>query len=73
MEAIKEVEEFAAGCRRLISPFQISGFGWWQHEHKLRRLPVVPKGAIREILDELADNTTGGQNPVPDECHENSD
>ncbi|SFB29344.1 Lysophospholipase L1 [Cohnella sp. OV330] len=43
------------------APFQIAGFAWWQTERKYRRLPTVEPGAIREILDELADHTSGGQ------------
>ncbi|RKP58293.1 hypothetical protein D7Z26_02000 [Cohnella endophytica] len=42
-------------------PFQIAGFAWWAKERKYRRLPVVAPGAIREILDELANHTSGGQ------------
>ncbi|MDG0808420.1 SGNH/GDSL hydrolase family protein [Cohnella rhizosphaerae] len=43
------------------APFQISGFAWWGAERKYRRLPTVETGVIRDILDELADNTSGGQ------------
>ncbi|CAI6086770.1 SGNH/GDSL hydrolase family protein [Cohnella sp. JJ-181] len=43
------------------APFQINGFAWWAKERKFRRLPAVQPGAIREILDELADHTSGGQ------------
>ncbi|QGQ99695.1 hypothetical protein EHS13_34960 [Paenibacillus psychroresistens] len=43
------------------APFQISGFAWWSKEQKFRRLPVVEPGAIRQELDDLADNTSGGQ------------
>ncbi|NBD22260.1 SGNH/GDSL hydrolase family protein [Paenibacillus glycinis] len=43
------------------APFQIAGFAWWAKERKYRRLPVTAPGAIREILDELAYHTSGGQ------------
>ncbi|MFD2333632.1 SGNH/GDSL hydrolase family protein [Cohnella sp. GCM10020058] len=42
-------------------PFQIAGFAWRTKERKYRRLPTVAPGAIREILDELANHTSGGQ------------
>lgn len=42
-------------------PFQLNGFAWWSKERKYRRLPVTEPGAIRDILDELANHTSGGQ------------
>jgi len=50
-----------SGYHLWIHPFQITGFAWWEQEHKYRRLPVVETGVIRDILDELADHTSGGQ------------
>jgi len=43
------------------APFQVSGFAWWSSERKYRRLPISARGVVRDELDQLADNTSGGQ------------
>ncbi|GBG07733.1 hypothetical protein PAT3040_02293 [Paenibacillus agaridevorans] len=42
-------------------PFLVSGFAWWKEERSFRRLPAAAHGTIRSVLDELANNTAGGQ------------
>lgn len=42
-------------------PFRISGFAWFDKEKKYRRLPSKPEFKIPTNVDELANNTSGGQ------------
>ncbi|MDR4890083.1 SGNH/GDSL hydrolase family protein [Fredinandcohnia sp. QZ13] len=42
-------------------PFRISGFAWFNKEERYRRLPAKPVYDIPPRVDELADNTSGGQ------------
>ncbi|WDE95760.1 SGNH/GDSL hydrolase family protein [Lentisphaera profundi] len=42
-------------------PFRLSGFKWINKESLYRRLPLTPDFAIRKAVDNLANNTSGGQ------------
>src|SRR5690625_1449777 len=44
-----------------ISPFQVSGFAWFENENIYRRLPNQPIEPIPDPVDNLANCTTGGQ------------
>lgn len=45
----------------LDEPFQVSGFAWFDTEHKYRRLPAAPDVPIRPEVNALANCTSGGQ------------
>lgn len=42
-------------------PFVISGFGWFDEERTLRRLPKQPNVSIPDPVNHLANHTSGGQ------------
>lgn len=42
-------------------PFNLVGFEWIKQDHIYRRLPVHPDWEIRDAVDQLANNTAGGQ------------
>lgn len=42
-------------------PFRISGFPWFDKDKRYRRLPVQSEYSIPARVDELAENTSGGQ------------
>ncbi|WP_449537907.1 SGNH/GDSL hydrolase family protein [Ferdinandcohnia sp. Marseille-Q9671] len=42
-------------------PFRISGFAWFEKEERYRRLPSKPDYGLPTAVDELANNTSGGQ------------
>ena len=45
----------------LESPYVLAGFPWLQTEGKYRRLPVNPAFPLPSAVDNLANNTAGGQ------------
>ncbi|MEW2923135.1 SGNH/GDSL hydrolase family protein [Muricauda sp. ANG21] len=42
-------------------PFQLIGFEWMEKDHVFRRLPLLPERKIPQAVDDLADQTAGGQ------------
>lgn len=45
----------------LEAPLRLSGFAWGTAGGNYRRLPIVEPGTLRHAVDELANNTAGGQ------------
>lgn len=43
------------------APFRLSGFAWYAQERMYRRLPRKPADALPKAVDDLANNTAGGQ------------
>jgi len=43
------------------APFNLSGFEWISEDNVYRRLPVRPDWEIRDAVDQLANETAGGQ------------
>ncbi len=43
------------------APFRLAGFPWYEQERLFRRLPVVEPGRLPEGVDNLANQTAGGQ------------
>ena len=43
------------------APFQVAGFGWWDTDCAYRRLPVKAPETLPEVVDRLANWTSGGQ------------
>ncbi|REE68103.1 SGNH-like hydrolase/esterase family protein [Paenibacillus taihuensis] len=56
-----EIKERLKWLSPLEAPFRLSGFAWGTYGGKYRRLPVVEPGVLRQAVDELANNTAGGQ------------
>ncbi len=42
-------------------PFRLAGFPWYRQDGVFRRLPVTAPVTLPEAVDQLADNTAGGQ------------
>lgn len=43
------------------APFHVAGFAWFETDGVYRRLPLEPAESIPETVDQLANNTAGGQ------------
>ena len=43
------------------APFHLAGFPWFEKDRVYRRLPVLPAGTLPAGVDNLANNTAGGQ------------
>ena len=50
------------------APFELSGFEWIKKEQVYRRLPVQPDWEIRDAVDNLANQTAGGQIRFNSDC-----
>lgn len=43
------------------APFRLVGFPWFDRDHVYRRLPVQPDWPLPDAVEQLANNTAGGQ------------
>jgi hypothetical protein len=50
------------------TPFELSGFEWIKEDGVYRRLPVDPDWEIRDAVDQLANQTAGGQIRFKSDC-----
>ena len=57
----KEVQEEIRWYNPKEEPFRVSGFAWFNQEKRYRRLPIQTDYDIPARVDELANNTSGGQ------------
>lgn len=42
-------------------PLRLTGFAWYDQDHRYRRLPVTPKWPLPSAVNNLANHTAGGQ------------